>query len=138
MSDEIANGTNSDNHTRKIPKWVWPLLVAEFFREAVPALFGVVTTILVLLKAGILQLAHWPVAAFIALIVIEVILIVLVFAGALIYAAQAMLNAMETLFSRLAKIDAPKRPRWLVPVDTFAAWVIAAYFATVQRTMRGR
>jgi membrane-bound ClpP family serine protease len=105
---------------RKIPSWVWSAIITELIHDAIPALLGIVTTLLVLIKAGILQLAHWPVAAFIVLIIVEVILIVAMFAFGLIYSWLLILHGFSSLISRWGHTEKPKWSRWLLPFDYLA------------------
>lgn len=120
MESKESEATQNGKKRRKIPTWVWSAIVTELIHDVLPALFGIVTTLLVLLKAGILQLAHWPLAAFIVLIIVEVVLIGAIFAFGLIYSWLLLLHGFASLLSRWGHTEKPKWSRWLLPFDYLA------------------
>lgn len=121
MDSSESEAPQTVKKKRRIPTWVWTAVVTELIHDVIPALFGIVTTLLVLLKAGILQLAHWPVAAFIVLIFAEIILVIAMFAFTLIYVVMAAWHGIDLWFSKISKTEKPKWPLWLRPFDYLAA-----------------
>jgi hypothetical protein len=115
----------------KQPNWLVVIIVGEVVRTLGSYVLGIVTTFLVLLKAGLLQLLHWPGDAFILLAVVEVVLFVLVFAGSIIYMLHWGVWGISYMFSRLAKTTAPKRAGWLTPIDWLAMLMLLAMNAVL-------
>jgi hypothetical protein len=63
---------------RKVPKWLWRQVVIQLVIYELSGVINAIGALLILVKFGILQLAHLPVAALIALLVFEVFLIAVV------------------------------------------------------------
>lgn len=108
------------------------------FNPIIWAAVGVIVSVLVLLKTGILQIANWPTSAFIVLFV----LVFLVLGSAIFFMFIAMLASIPYFFqlgiSLIFKTPRPTAPRLLriaviafviltypiVTVMSWAAWLI--------------
>lgn len=140
MDTEVAPDENTTKQSRKIPSWIWPVVFAELLRDTVPALIGVligiVTAPLILIRAGLLQLVRWPVAAIIALVAIDVVLVMLVFGLAMVYAVFTAVYIAVWIGNALFKKPLPKRPRWLGPIDVYALWSLTSTTQILSRIIR--